>query len=81
MTDGEQERFLSDLQRINIRLSDLEDGMRRDREHDLERRLAGLEAAAVDAIGSARKCVIDALQRHEDRLDKLEERANTGQPS
>lgn len=41
-------------------------------QEDIERRLAGLEKMAIDAIGSARKCITDALQRHDDRLTKLE---------
>lgn len=49
-------------------------------QEDFERRLAGLESmavdaigVAVDAIGSAHKSITDALRRHEMRLDNLEQ--------
>lgn len=37
-----------------------------------EARVAGLESMAIDAIGTARKCITDALQRHDDRLTAIE---------
>lgn len=48
-----------------------------DREQeDFERRLAGLEKCASDAIGSAHKCITSALASMDERISKLEEKLN-----